>query len=266
MAAALDCGAITLENKIVQGFNPDKIIPFIIDKAKAQELYKLYYKSSKFTPKTFISENIIKEIKGVYVPFWLNSFDVSFNSVVKCKRSSSRRRGNDKIIETKTYDVFIDGNNGFKDIPTDALKSVSNELADAVGPFNYSKLKGFDPAYMAGFYAEENNENEDDAFIRAKDYAEKALTKDIINSAGSYDVKVMEEFKCKYSNVKSRLVMLPIWLLNVEYKNKRYTYAINGESGKIVGKLPLSIPKVGAVSFIVSILIGIVSHIIFNGI
>ena len=41
----------------------------------------------------------------------------------------------------------------------------------------------------------------------------------------------------------SKYVLLPVWFLNTNFKNKKYSYAINGQNGKVVGEIPLSKPK-----------------------
>jgi hypothetical protein len=66
-----------------------------------------------------------------------------------------------------------------------------------------------------------------------------------------------------------------VWLLNITYKGEKYTYAINGQTGKIVGNLPVDKTKyigsiaglaigLGVTSLLPSLLLGIPSF--FTGI
>lgn len=41
-----------------------------------------------------------------------------------------------------------------------------------------------------------------------------------------------EEGKVSYA-------LLPVWLLNTRYKDKLYTFAMNGQTGKFIGELPV---------------------------
>ena len=34
-------------------------------------------------------------------------------------------------------------------------------------------------------------------------------------------------------------IMLPVFMVNIKYRDKTYTFAMNGQTGKIVGDLPL---------------------------
>lgn len=238
------CGrAISMTDKLVGDFKPDAVIPFLFDETKAKEAYKKYIHSSRLTPKDFGEESVIKKMKGVYVPFWLHSFRNNTNAVVYGENVVSHRRGNDKVIEHHMYHISVDASGSFANIPTDALKNLDNALMDALEPFDYSKLEEFNPAYMAGFYAEEYNEDENVTLTRATERAKQTMLSKVEQAAGVYGIKHIKSSDESITDRESRYAMLPVWLLNVEYKNKDYLFAINGETGKIVGKLPISVKK-----------------------
>lgn len=243
------CGrAISMTDKLVDNFKPDAVIPFLFDETKAKEAYKKYIHSSFLTPKDFGKESVIKKMKGVYVPFWLHSFEQTTNAVVYGENMVSSRRGDDKIIDHHMYHISVDASGTFTNIPTDALKNLDNALMDALEPFDYNKLEEFNPAYMAGFYAEEYNEDEDTTLGRATERAKQTMLSGVEREAGAYGVKYIKSSNEKISDRKSRYAMLPVWLLNVEYKKKDYLFAVNGETGKIVGKLPIDVGKLISVA------------------
>lgn len=245
------CGrAISMTDKLVDDFKPDAVIPFLIPETKAKELYKQYIHSSFLTPKTFASESVIKKIKGIFVPFWLHSFKNTTNAVIYCENMTSHRRGNDKIIDHHMYHVSIDATGTFTDIPTDALKNLDNTLMDAIEPFDYTKLQPFNPAYMAGFYAEEYNEDENQTLTRAKERATQTMLSNAQTEAGIFAVKSIYSSQEQISNTISKYAMLPVWLLNVEYKGKDYLFAINAETGKIAGSLPICKKKLALTTLI----------------
>ena len=238
------CGrAISITEKLVDDFKPDAVIPFLFDETKAKEAYKKYIHSSCLTPKDFGKDSVIKKMKGVYVPFWLHSFKNRTDAVVYGENVVSHRRGNDKVIEHHMYHITVDASGTFTNIPTDALKNLDNGLMDALEPFDYSKLEAFNPAFMAGFYAEEYNEDENVTISRATGRAKKTMLSQIEHAAGVYGIKHIKSSNESITERESRYTMLPVWLLHVEYKNKEYMFAINGETGKIVGKLPISAGK-----------------------
>lgn len=238
------CGrAISITNKLVNGFKPDAIIPFEINEKEAKDIYKKYIKSTFLTPKEFGTESVLKKMKGIYVPFWLHSFESDTRATIYCENITSHRSGDDKVIDHDMYQVTVEAKGSFKDIPTDGLKHLDDTLMDAIEPFDYSKLTGFNPAYMAGYYAEEYNENDKVTRERAKDRAAQTMKSQMEQEAGMYAVKQLRSYDEDLSEINAKYAMLPVWLLNVTYKEKEYLYAINGETGKIVGKLPVSVQK-----------------------
>lgn len=238
------CGrAISITNKLVNDFKPDSIIPFSIDEKEAKGIYKKYIGSTFLTPKEFGTEAVLKKMKGIYVPFWLHSFDNNSRAVVYCENTTSHRRGDDKVIDHHMYHVTVEATGRFKDIPTDGLKHLDDALMDAIEPFDYNKLVEFSPAYMAGYYAEEYNENDKVTRERATTRATQTMRSKMEQEAGMYAIKQIRSYDENLSGVDAKYAMLPVWLLNVTYKGKEYLYAINGETGKIVGKLPISMQK-----------------------
>lgn len=243
------CGrAISLSSKLVGDFKPESVIPFAVDEKQAVEIYKSYCKKALLSPGTFKSENEIKKVKGVYVPFWLHNFTVNADAVVGAENVTSHKRGDDKVVEHHMFRISMDVKGDFKSIPTDGLKNLDDKLMSSIEPFDYSKLTEFSPAYMAGFYAEEYDIGGEDTIAQAKERADDAMRAECIEKAGFYEAKMMESYNPSYTNEVSKYAMLPVWLFNVTYKGKDYQFAVNGETGKIAGKLPISIPKlVGAV-------------------
>lgn len=238
------CGrAISITNKLVDEFKPDAIIPFSISEKEAKELYKKYVNSTFLTPNAFGTEAVLKKMKGIYVPFWLHSFESDSRAVIYCENVSSHRSGDDKVIDHYMYHVTVEAKGRFKDVPTDGLKHLDDTLMDAIEPFDYSKLVEFNTAYMAGYYAEEYNENDKVTRGRATERAKQTMVSKMEQEAGVYAVKRLISYDENLSEENAKYAMLPVWLLNVTYKGKEYLYAINGETGKIVGKLPISMQK-----------------------
>ncbi|MBR6512543.1 MAG: hypothetical protein IKT24_03645 [Clostridia bacterium] len=241
------CGrAISLTNKLVGDFKPDEVIPFAVDEKKAKDIYKTYAKKGGLTPNAFTKTGVIKKCKGVYVPFWLHSYDETADVVLSCENVKSHKSGDDKIVEHEMYTVNMEVGSRFSSIPTDGLKNLSDELMAQIEPFDYSKLVEFNPAYMAGFYAEEYDENAEQKIGEAKERSKSAVSAQAIDQAGPYMDKSITSYTPTYTNVVSKYAMLPVWMFNVDYKGKLWQFAVNGETGKIAGKLPISKLKVAA--------------------
>jgi len=238
------CGrAIAMTTKMVNEFKPDVVIPFLCDEEKAKEIYRKYVHSSFLVPKDFRTGKTIKKIRGVYVPYWLHSFIDRVSVQVYGENSSSSRSGDDKVIEHHMYHIDIDAQGKFTNIPTDGLKNLDNALMDAIEPFDYERLEVFNPAYMAGYYAEEYNDDKEKTLSRATNRASEVMRSEVMQAAGIYQSKYINNFSASILEKESKYAMLPVWLLHVEYKAKDYLFAINGQTGKIAGQMPISVGK-----------------------
>ena len=40
-------------------------------------------------------------------------------------------------------------------------------------------------------------------------------------------------------NGVAKYALYPVWILNTDWKGKKYTFAMNGQTGKLVGDLPM---------------------------
>lgn len=259
------CGeAISITNKIVDNFRPDCVVPFKITKEKAMEAYKEYAKKGVLTPKDFNKKNAIEKMKGIYAPFWLHSFTNDVNAVVYGEHVTSSRRGYDKVNTHKMYNIDVDAFGKFDNIPTDALKNIDNKLMDAVEPFDYKDLEDFSPAYMAGYYAEEYGEDASQTFSRAEKRANEAMAQKVLESVHGYTSERMQSFSNNTNRVTSKYTMLPVWLFHTKYDGKDYIYAVNGQTGKVSGDLPLSkkiLFKYSATTFIITQLVMLLMRI-----
>ena len=241
------CGrAISLTNKTAGEFRPDKVLPFKITKEKATEIYKKYIKSSPLTPKLFSEEQTIKKMQGLYVPFFLHSANLNASATVNAENVKHSRHGDDRIDHHSIYRIDVDMVGNYEKIPTDASKKIENSLMDNLEPFDLKVLTDFNPAFMAGYFAEQPDEKTEDTIDRAISRMDDAMKEKIKEVSGNYSSKTIGAYHGDFNNKSAEYAMLPIWLLNVEYQDKMYTFAINGDTGKAVGKLPMSKAKLAA--------------------
>lgn len=253
------CGeAISITSKSVGEFRPELVIPFARTKKEIMELYKKYVSGSFLTPKIFKDEHIIEKIQGVFVPFHLHTIQNRANYEFKGETSSSSRVGYDKVTTHKVYSLKIKSRGKYNRIPTDASKNIDNALMDSLEPFSYKEIQSYNPAYMAGFVAEQLDEDEQVMKNRAAKRCFQAMEAKSKNEFSSYENITTVHNENDIEQHHAEYTMLPVWMLNVKHLDKKYLFAVNGQSGKVVGKLPIDKLKlilVGIGSFIVSDLV-----------
>lgn len=235
------CGrALSITSNLSGSFRPEKVIPFAITKEQAMEKYNMFVKSCFLAPKIFKQQDNIKKIQGLYVPFYLHSMDVESDINLECTDIKHRKSGYDRINTHSVYSVDMNLSGNFDDVPTDASKKMDNTLMDALEPFNYKDIVDFNPAFMAGYFAEQNDEDDKETINRAETRIKEFLQESAKNEATGYELKIVKSNNTRMENQNSQYVMLPVWLLSIEWKDKIYTIAVNGQTGKVAGVLPKS--------------------------
>ncbi len=234
------CGnPVVIMDKFSGILKPDLVIPFKLDKKAAKEALKKHYEGKKLLPKSFKEENRLEEIKGVYVPFWLFDADADVNCRYRATRVRMWSDRNYNYTETSFYSVSRAGNIGFNFVPVDGSSKLANELMESIEPFDITGAVYFQTAYLAGYFADkydvDSKASVEIANNRIKNSAEAAFRSTVVGYSS-----VLPEFTgIKLFNNKVKYALYPVWLLNTTWDGKKYTFAMNGQTGKFVGELPM---------------------------
>lgn len=230
---------IIVAPKLSGGNRPDLIIPFRLTKDDAIKALKKHYEGKFLLPKIFKDQNRIKEIKGVYIPFWLFDCQAQANVTYDATRTRSWKRGDTRYTETSFYKVWRSGSLSFEKIPVDGSSKMDDAYMDAIEPFNYSDIVDFNPAYLSGYMADRYDVDMKQSTKRATERIENSAADAFRSSVIGYDSVVADMKNVGIANGKVQYALMPVWMLNTKYKDKMYTFAVNGQTGKLVGELPV---------------------------
>lgn len=218
---------------------PDLVIPFKLDKNAAMEALKKHYRGKRLLPKAFSEENHIREIKGIYVPFWLFDTEADADMDFTATRSFVHNTPREIITETDHYMVHRKGTVNFEKVPVDGSSKMPDTHMDAIEPYDYSELKPFSLSYLPGFLADKYDVSKEDSIQRAQDRctnsAELAMQETVVGYNSS--VPVRRDIQVHPKSVKYAL--LPVWLLSTQWEGKNFLFAMNGQTGKFIGDLPI---------------------------
>ncbi len=255
------CGNTSIiKNRLSGEFAPSKIIPFKMEKKKAIEAFKRLRKGRPLTPKEFTSEKNIEKIQGVYIPFWLYETEVSGTLEATATRVKSWTSGDTHYTQTDYYNVVRTGTMAYHRVPVDGSTRFANDMMNTIEPFDYSKLIDYNHAYLSGFLAEKYDVSKEDAFTDAKNRTLNSTRQEMLNSMHGYSSKTIKKNDLESIETNVEYALLPVWMVNVKYKDKYYLFAMNGESGKFIGNIPLD--KKRAVMY--TIITFIICFIIFT--
>ncbi|MBR5491291.1 MAG: hypothetical protein IKV79_08490 [Oscillospiraceae bacterium] len=243
---------------------PDFVIPFNLDKDAAVAALKKHYKGKFFLPKVFASQNQIKKIQGVYVPFWLYDGSAEGSVAYKASRSKTYVQGDYEITEVDHFVVDREGSISFEKVPVDASSKMPDDYMDSVEPFDYEGLKAFSNAYLAGYLADKYDVTIEESQERADKRCAQTLKDSLRNTVMGYSTVSEISSNIQLQRGKVHYALLPVWLLNTKWQNKDYLFAINGQTGKTVGDLPVDKGKYWGMFAGLSVGLTIISALLIN--
>lgn len=241
------CGNPTVLGGQLSGkLKPEYIIPFRMDKKTAIENLKKYYKGKAFLPKAFKESNHIEEIQGVYVPFWLYDGRMEARGAYKAEISESHREGDYIVTTTRHFDVARVGDADFVRVPVDGSSKMPDAHMDAIEPFDYSDLKPFSTAYLPGFLADRYDEDDKKCAARVLTRMKNSTAAALHDTLGGYTgVQTLSE-QLDPRTLEPHYALLPVWMLHTRWKDKDFLFAMNGQTGRLIGDLPVDKSRVAA--------------------
>ena len=234
------CGnPVIMTGQFAGALKPDLVIPFKVDKKSAIAALQNHYKGKLLLPKVFKDQNHIKEVKGLYVPVWL--FDTDADAFVRYKATRTRTWSDSqyRYTETSHYSVTRGGGIGFENVPVDGSTKMDDTLMESIEPFNIGDAVDFQTAYLSGFLADKYDVDAEASIARANERI-KSSTEDVFASTvQGYTSVVPVSSTINLQNGRARYALYPVWILNTQWNGQKFTFGINGQTGKIAGDLPM---------------------------
>ena len=264
---------LSINEIIPNGSVPDAVLPFLVKKEDAESIIRNFVNNRKFFAhpkfkKEFTSTNVM----GVYFPYMLVDINAHANFSGEGEHlvdMYTRGSGDNKktyydadlyMIE-RDFDITID------DLSVEAssdrldftVKNKTNNIINSIMPFDTENCVAWNANYLRGFSSEKRDINIDSLKnlinVQSKDIARLAIN----NTLKFYDRGV--EWKKEQLNIKGerwQSAYLPVWLYSYHQKrgNKKLLHyvAVNARTKEVMGSIPINIPKLLLVSFLVEII------------
>jgi len=234
---------VVISQKLTGIHRPDYVIPFKLNKGRAMEELKKFYKTKLLLPSMFKQTNRIESLTGIYVPFWLFDCDTHAYITYKATKSHTYTSGDYEVTETSHYLVSREGDIGYEKIPVDGSTKAPDDYMEAIEPYNYSDLTSYDGAYLSGFFADKYDVDANASKPRADKRVENSTVDAFRSTVVGYDTVIPNTSNINIKQGSIKYALLPVWMLNTKYEGNVYTFAMNGQTGRFVGKLPMSKAK-----------------------
>ncbi|MCR4908760.1 MAG: hypothetical protein K5985_08000 [Lachnospiraceae bacterium] len=250
------CGTeALLEGRVSEEKRPKRMIPFKITKEDCRTAYLQKVKASPYAPKEFSDPKFLEKFRGIYIPYW--EYDMAFEKSPEYKVRESYTSGDYNI--TNEYKVKPDLSGTAFKVVEDASSGFDDEIARQIAPYQEKELVDFNPAYLAGFFADtadvEGEVYEDLAKLNAEDRMLSAVTGQFRSGATTQGVPAASAERSEFfgTRVKEReMQFLPVWFLTWR-KGKRVAYGVvNGATKQLAAEIPVDIGKFLGISAIIA--------------
>ena len=136
------------------------------------------------------------------------------------------------------------GSIAFEKIPVDASSKMPDDYMDSIEPYDYTELKPFSTAYLPGFLADKYDVSVEDSRDRANRRCAGSLVNALEKTVTGYASCNETGRSIQLKRGKVHYALLPVWILNTRWEGKDFLFAMNGQTGKLVGNLPVSTKRV----------------------
>lgn len=234
------CGnPVVMAGRLSGMLRPDLVIPFKLDKDAAVKKLSEHLQGKRLLPKVFKDQNHIQEVRGVYVPFWLYDADADANIRYKATKIRHWSDSRYDYTETSFYSIVRAGNLSFDHVPVDGSQKMPDDLMESIEPFDYSEAVDFNTAYLSGFFADKYDVDSDACLERANTRVKNSTVSTFADTVKGYATVRPESTSVSLTNGQTRYALMPVWILNTEWNGQKYLFAMNGQTGKFVGNLPM---------------------------
>ena len=234
------CGNNTvLPGQLSDTLKPDFVIPFKKSKEDAIAALKEYYKGKRYLPNTFTDENHLEEIQGVYVPFWLYSGTAKGDMSFSGTETSTWTDTENLYTNIDHFSLHRAGDLQFSRVPVDGSSRMPDTHMDAIEPFDYGELTPFSVAYLPGYVTDRYDLDVTECKPRADTRAEASLEDAMRQTTQQFEGVTLEESKVSVTWSEISYALLPVWMLHTKWQDKDYLFAMNGQTGRLIGDLPV---------------------------
>lgn len=228
-----------MPSRLSGGWKPDAVIPFQTGKEDARAAFLRLCKGKPLLPKAFTREQRLEKITGIYVPFWLYDCNAEFSGSYRATRVRHWSDSHFYYTKTDHYLLRRGAQAGFVGIPMDGSTKMDDTFMESIEPYDYTQLKRFDMAYLSGYLADKYDVPAKNGEERIRQRVDTSMQDELQGSLVGYATVIPAARQLRVTNSTARYALLPVWILNTRYRGKLYTFAMNGQTGKMTGTFPI---------------------------
>lgn len=277
---------LSLNEQIPNGAVPDAVLPFKVTKEEAESLVMDFAGKRKFYahPK-FRREFNADGVMGVYLPYMMvsenthvtaegegeietDSYDVVIDTDDKGNDITETRYDADRYHVRREFDMYVKDltiESSEKKLDRDA--SLSNNVINAIMPFDTENALAWNPAFLKGYTSEKRDVNIDDLKNTVQLQTDDIGRNSASQTTRQYDRGVhWDNCDAAIKGQQWLSAYLPVWLFSYQETegdpSTVHYIAVNGRTKETVGSVPLYYPKLTIVSVIIGLVCSAIAYFI----
>lgn len=248
----------------------DRVAPFRLVRSAAEQRLRAYLADKLFAPGAVRRLRVdARRLRGVLVPFW------RYDGVVRSRyqarvglhyhetetyRDASGKRRTRQVRKTEWFELSGTAARRVQDHLVSASTGLPEAESNALEPFDLGWARPFDPRWVAGFEAELPSVDRGDANRTAREELTQLERRRVERELLPGDENSVADIRSDVAIEGRELVLLPVWTSCFLHRGKPFRLLVNGQTGEVAGKVPLSAWKIGAVVVAgLAVLVGLVA-------
>ena len=212
-----------------------KIIPFEFTAQQASHAFARYVSRNKLNPTEVFEAARQGRVKPVYFPAYLFDCEITTTLESECTQREAE--------EISTFIAHRELSSVITDLTLLSGDKVDETLFSLLEPYDLQGLKDFEPALTAKAETHKAILSAEEAFEKLRPVIEQSAVNEIKKSLRDYTSEKTKELSHTVESLNAKSILLPMWVLDCEYKGQPCRLFMNGQTGKIAGVPPKSASK-----------------------
>lgn len=228
---------------------PQYILPFALEVSDGAKRFRKWISTRRFAPKALKQYTRVSEpLSGIYYPFWTYDSDttskysgmrgVYYRETVRTTNSEGKTVTR-TVTKTRWYPAAGTVSRVFDDVLVPASESLEPELVAKAKDFPLGQLVDYDSRYLSGFRGETYSVDLEEGFAEAKSIMDRQIRADVRADIGG-NAQRITSLHTRHRDVTFKYIVMPFYALKYKFREKYFPVIINGVTGTVAGKRPVS--------------------------
>jgi ribosomal protein S27E len=243
---------------------PESLLEFKIAEAAVRDRVRAWYGNVWFAPSALKSRALTDTVHGIYLPYW--TFDAQVHAEWSAESGynyyeteyytdSDGKQQSREVQRTRWESSSGALDHFFDDALVPASKGIPTPLLQKIEPFpTTTDLKPYDPGFLSGWVVEQYQID----LVAAAQNARQMMDRELQKLCGQQvpgDTYRSLQVNGDYAGQTFKHILVPVWVLAYTYGSQTFQVVVNGYTGAIAGKHPLSWVKITFAVLVVLVLI-----------